>query len=160
MSAFTLSAARQTLRIAPSSARRASATRRSTTVRAMAKQIISTDKAPSALGPYNQAVKVGNTVYVSGQIGLTTEMKMVGETIEEQTTQVLKNMGAILEAAGASFDDVVRCTIFLANMDDFKAVNGIYGEKFGDNAPTRATVAVSTLPLNALVEIDCIAVIE
>jgi len=67
-------------------------------------------------------------VYVSGQIGLTTEMKMVGETIEEQTTQVLKNMGAILEAAGASFDDVVRCTIFLANMDDFKAVNGIYGE--------------------------------
>lgn len=67
-------------------------------------------------------------MYVSGQIGLTTEMKMVGETIEEQTTQVLKNMGAILEAAGASFDDVVRCTIFLANMDDFKAVNGIYGE--------------------------------
>jgi len=67
-------------------------------------------------------------VYVSGQIGLTTEMKMVGETIEEQTTQVMKNMGAILEAAGASFDDVVRCTIFLANMDDFKAVNGIYGE--------------------------------
>lgn len=67
-------------------------------------------------------------MYVSGQIGLTTEMKMVGETIEEQTTQVMKNMGAILEAAGASFDDVVRCTIFLANMDDFKAVNGIYGE--------------------------------
>jgi 2-iminobutanoate/2-iminopropanoate deaminase len=67
-------------------------------------------------------------VFVSGQIGLTTEMKMVGETVEEQTTQVMKNMGAILEAAGASFDDVVRCTIFLANMDDFKAVNGIYGE--------------------------------
>lgn len=67
-------------------------------------------------------------MYVSGQIGLTTEMKLVGETIEEQTTQVMKNMGAILEAAGASFDDVVRCTIFLANMDDFKAVNGIYGE--------------------------------
>jgi 2-iminobutanoate/2-iminopropanoate deaminase len=67
-------------------------------------------------------------VYVSGQIGLTTEMKLVGETIEEQTTQVMKNMGAILEAAGASFDDVVRCTIFMANMDDFKAVNGIYGE--------------------------------
>jgi len=67
-------------------------------------------------------------VYVSGQIGLTTEMKLVGETVEEQTTQVMKNMGAILEAAGASFDDVVRCTIFLANMDDFKAVNGIYGE--------------------------------
>jgi 2-iminobutanoate/2-iminopropanoate deaminase len=67
-------------------------------------------------------------VFVSGQIGLTTEMKLVGETVEEQTTQVMKNMGAILEAAGASFDDVVRCTIFLANMDDFKAVNGIYGE--------------------------------
>ena len=67
-------------------------------------------------------------MYVSGQIGLTTEMKLVGETIEEQTTQVMKNMGAILEAAGASFDDVVRCTIFMANMDDFKAVNGIYGE--------------------------------
>lgn len=67
-------------------------------------------------------------MFVSGQIGLTTEMKMVGETVEEQTTQVMKNMGAILEAAGASFDDVVRCTIFLANMDDFKAVNGIYGE--------------------------------
>lgn len=67
-------------------------------------------------------------MYVSGQIGLTTEMKLVGETVEEQTTQVMKNMGAILEAAGASFDDVVRCTIFLANMDDFKAVNGIYGE--------------------------------
>lgn len=67
-------------------------------------------------------------MFVSGQIGLTTEMKLVGETVEEQTTQVMKNMGAILEAAGASFDDVVRCTIFLANMDDFKAVNGIYGE--------------------------------
>lgn len=67
-------------------------------------------------------------MFVSGQIGLTTEMKLVGETIEEQTTQVMKNMGAILEAAGASFDDVVRCTIFMANMDDFKAVNAIYGE--------------------------------
>ena len=67
-------------------------------------------------------------MYVSGQIGLTTEMKLVGETVEEQTTQVMKNMGAILEAAGASFDDVVRCTIFMANMDDFKAVNAIYGE--------------------------------
>lgn len=67
-------------------------------------------------------------MFVSGQIGLTTEMKLVGETVEEQTTQVMKNMGAILEAAGASFDDVVRCTIFMANMDDFKAVNAIYGE--------------------------------
>ena len=124
------------------SARRAGAV----SVRAMAKEIIATDKSPAALGPYNQAVKVGNTVYVSGQIGLTPAMEFAGETIEEQTEQVMKNLGEVLAAAGATYADVVKTTIMIADMDDFKTVNGIYGSRFPENAPARASSPISIEP--------------
>jgi 2-iminobutanoate/2-iminopropanoate deaminase len=140
--------------------RAASSHARATPVRAMAKEIISTDKSPAALGPYNQAVKAGNMVFVSGQIGLTPAMEFAGETIEEQTEQVMKNIGEVLAAAGASYSDVVKTTIMLANMDDFKVVNGIYGKCFPENAPARATIEAKGLPLGALVEIDAIAVVD
>ena len=140
--------------------RTASSRARATPVRAMAKEIISTDKSPAALGPYNQAVKAGNMVFVSGQIGLTPAMEFAGETIEEQTEQVMKNIGEVLAAAGASYSDVVKTTILLANMDDFKVVNGIYAKYFPENAPARATVEAKGLPLGALLEIDAIAVID
>ena len=163
MSAFALTASK-TFRATPvvaqitraRTARRASAV----SVRAMAKEIIATDKSPAALGPYNQAVKVGNTVYVSGQIGLTPAMEFAGETIEEQTEQVMKNLGEVLAAAGATYADVVKTTIMIADMDDFKTVNGIYGSRFPENAPARATLAAKTLPLGALVEIDAVAIIQ
>lgn len=132
------------------------------TVRAMAtqKEVIATDKSPAALGPYSQAIKVGNQVYVSGQIGLTPAMEFAGPTIEEQTEQVMKNLGEVLKAAGASYADVVKCTIMLADLNDFKAVNGIYATRFTEKPPARATCAVKSLPLGALVEIDAIAVIR
>lgn len=132
---------------------------RAFTVRAMAgKEVIATDKSPAALGPYSQAIRAGNTLYVSGQIGLKAEtMEFAGDTIEEQTEQVMANMGEILKAAGADFKDVVKTTILLADMGDFKTVNEIYGKRFPENPPARATFAVKTLPLNALVEIDCTA---
>ena len=126
---------------------------RNLTVRAMGKEVVATDKAPAALGPYSQAIKAGNTLYVSGQIGLIPgEGKFAGDTIETQTEQVMKNMGAILK--------VVKTTILLADMDDFKTVNEIYGARFPANPPARATFAVKTLPLNALVEIDCTAYLD
>lgn len=143
-------------------ARRAAApVARNLTVRAMGKEVVATDKAPAALGPYSQAIKAGNTLYVSGQIGLIPgEGKFAGDTIEEQTEQVMKNMGAILTEAGADFSKVVKTTILLASMDDFKTVNEIYGKRFPENPPARATFAVKTLPLNALVEIDCTAYLD
>ena len=143
-------------------ARRAAApVTRNLTVRAMGKEVVATDKAPAALGPYSQAIKAGNTLYVSGQIGLIPgEGKFAGDTIEEQTEQVMKNMGAILTEAGADFSKVVKTTILLASMDDFKTVNEIYGKRFPENPPARATFAVKTLPINALVEIDCTAYLD
>jgi reactive intermediate/imine deaminase len=130
-----------------------------TTVRAAAgKEVIATDKSPAALGPYSQAIKAGPLLFVSGQIGLVpATMTFAGDTIETQTEQVMVNMGEILKAAGADFSDVVKTTILLADMDDFKTVNAIYGTRFPENPPARATFAVKTLPLNALVEIDCTA---
>lgn len=124
------------------------------------RQVVSTEKAPSAIGPYSQAIVAGGTVYCSGQIPIDAESKVLVEGgVEEQTRQVLKNLGAVLEAAGASFDNVVKTTIFLADMDDFKAVNHIYAERFGDALPARATVQVGRLPMDVLVEIDAIAVL-
>lgn len=131
---------------------------RTLTVRAAGKEVIATDKSPAALGPYSQAIRAGNTLYVSGQIGLKAEtMKFAGDTIEEQTEQVMQNMGKILKEAGAEFSDVVKTTILLADMKDFKTVNEIYGKRFPEYPPARATFAVKTLPLDALVEIDCTA---
>lgn len=124
------------------------------------KKIVKTDKAPSAIGPYSQAVIVNNILYCSGQIALDPEtMEMVGSSVEEQTKQVMENIEQILLEAGSNFSKVVKCSIFLDSMDDFKTVNEIYGSYFKENPPARETVEVSTLPKNAKVEISCIAFI-
>uniref|UniRef100_A0A061R813 Reactive intermediate imine deaminase n=1 Tax=Tetraselmis sp. GSL018 TaxID=582737 RepID=A0A061R813_9CHLO len=117
------------------------------------------DKAPAALGPYSQAVKVDNTIYVSGCIGLIPGTKeFAGESVEAQTEQVMKNMGGILEASGVGFGNVVKTTILLADMSDFASVNAVYGAYFPENPPARSCFAVRELPLGARVEIECIAV--
>ena len=118
---------------------------------------IVTNKAPSAIGPYSQAIAVNGMVYTSGQIALDTNGEMVGNDVETQTHQVLKNLQYVLQAAGAEYEDVIKTTIFLANMDDFLKVNTIYAQYFKNHKPARSTVAVRTLPKNALVEIDCMA---
>ncbi|MGW8169238.1 MAG: RidA family protein [Sulfurovaceae bacterium] len=121
--------------------------------------IISTLHAPQAIGPYSQAIEVNGMIYTSGQIGLLPSGQMAGNGIISQTNQVLKNLKAVLEAGGSSLGNVVKTSIFLADMDDFVAVNDIYAEYFGDHKPARSTVAVKTLPKNALVEIECMAVV-
>ncbi len=124
-------------------------------------EVIHTEKAPRPIGPYVQAVRVGNLVFTAGQIPLDPATgQLVGGGIREQTQRVLENLKAILEAAGTSLDRVVRTTCFLANLDDFPAFNEVYGQYFGDNPPPRSTVQVARLPAGALVEIDCIAVVE
>ncbi|EEQ62929.1 putative endoribonuclease L-PSP [Helicobacter pullorum MIT 98-5489] len=119
-------------------------------------KIVSTNQAPQAIGPYSQAICVNGMVYTSGQIGLTPSGEMV-QGIEAQTRQVLENLKAILKNAGSGFDKVVKTTIFLSDMDNFGIVNGIYAEFFGEHKPARSTVAVKSLPKEALVEIECIA---
>lgn len=122
------------------------------------KEIIATDKAPGAIGPYSQAVKCGNMVFVSGQIPIDPATgNFVSEDIAEQTEQVLKNLKAVLEAAGSSLGAVVKTTVFLADMNDFAVMNEIYGRYFNENSPARATVQAARLPRDARVEIDCIA---
>ncbi len=120
-------------------------------------QIIATDNAPQAIGPYSQAVMVEGILYSSGQIALTPEGELIDGGVAEQTRQVLNNLSAVLEAAGGTLNDVIKTTIFLADMGDFAAVNEVYAEFFGDHRPARSTVAVKTLPKEVLVEIDCIA---
>lgn len=123
------------------------------------KRIIETGNAPKAIGPYSQAVEVNGTLYISGQIPLEPEtMKVVYGGIKEQTVQVLKNIGAILEAAGYSYKDVVKSTCLLANMDDFKDMNEVYAQFYTDNQPARAAFAVKELPMNVLIEIETVAV--
>lgn len=123
----------------------------------MSRQIIHTNKAPAAVGPYSQAVKIGNLVYTAGQIGIDPATGQMQEGLEAQTKQVMANLQAVLEAAGASFGTVVKTTIFITDMADFGVINGIYGAFFVDNPPARSTVAVAQLPLGALVEIEAIA---
>lgn len=124
------------------------------------KEIVSTDKAPGAIGPYSQAVKAGGMVFCSGQIPIDPATgEFVSDDIAGQTEQVLKNLGEVLAAAGTSFSGVVKTTIFLASMDDFAIVNQVYAKYFSDNKPARATVQAAGLPRNAKVEIDCIAII-
>ena len=120
---------------------------------------VQTPNAPAAIGPYSQAMIANGMVFTSGQIALTPSGEMVDGDVSAQCTQVISNLKAVLEAAGSSFDKVIKTTIFLADMDDFGAVNVIYGEAFGNHKPSRSTVAVKTLPKNALVEIDAIALI-
>lgn len=124
----------------------------------MEKEVVRTQNAPGALGPYSQAIVYGDMVFCSGQIGIDPETKEMAEGIQAQTHRAMKNLQAVLEAAGSSFDKVVRSTIFVANMNDFKAVNEVYAAYFDDKPPARATVEASALPLGALVEIDMIAV--
>jgi 2-iminobutanoate/2-iminopropanoate deaminase len=123
-------------------------------------KFVETKEAPEAIGPYSQAIAVNGIVYTSGQISLNTEGKMVGNDVETQTHQVMKNLLHVLQAAGSEYNDVIKTTIFLSEMDDFLKVNKIYAEYFGDHKPARSTVAVKTLPKNALVEIDCMALCE
>lgn len=118
---------------------------------------IETKNAPAALGPYSQAMKVGDFLFTSGQIGLKPDGEFAGDSIEEQTTQVMENLKAILEVKNLKFKDVIKTTIFLANMDDFAKVNEIYAKYFNEHRPARSTVAVQTLPKNALVEIELVA---
>jgi len=120
---------------------------------------IYTDKAPEAIGPYSQAIKIGNFIYTSGQIALLPNGEFLDSDIKTQTKQVCENLKAVLNKAGVELSNVVKTTIFLANIDDFGAVNEIYGEYFS-HKPARSTIAVKTLPKNALVEIECVAVIE
>jgi 2-iminobutanoate/2-iminopropanoate deaminase len=123
------------------------------------KRIISTNKAPQAIGPYSQAVEVNGTLYISGQVPLVAEtMKVAEGGIQEQTLQVLKNIGAILEAAGYQYSDVVKATCLLSDMANFKAMNEVYGQFFTENQPARAAFAVKELPLGALIEIETVAV--
>lgn len=123
-------------------------------------QIVSTEEAPGAVGPYSQAVISGSTVYVSGQVGLVPgTKKFAGEDVEAQTEQVLKNLGAILKAAGSDYSKVIKTTVLLESMDDFAKVNAIYGRYFSSDPPARACFAVKTLPLNAKVEIEANAAV-
>ncbi len=122
------------------------------------KTIISTPSAPSAIGPYNQATTFEKLVFTSGQIALDpATMEVVSGGVQEQTKQVMENLKAVLDAAGSSFDNVLKTTCFLAEMSDFVAFNEVYGQYFTKDAPARSTVAVKTLPKNVLVEVEVIA---
>jgi 2-iminobutanoate/2-iminopropanoate deaminase len=122
------------------------------------KRIISTEKAPKAVGPYSQAVEANGNLYVAGQVPLNPEtMKVVDGGIQEQTLRVMKNIGAILEAAGYNFSNVVKCTCLLSDINNFKAMNEVYGQFFPENPPARAAFAVKDLPLGVLIEIEAIA---
>ncbi len=120
---------------------------------------IHTSNAPEAIGPYSQAIKVGNMIFTSGQIALTSKGEFLDADIKTQTKQVCENLKAVLNAAGADIKNVVKTTIFLADINDFGAVNEVYGEYFS-HKPARSTVAVKELPKGAKVEIECIAVIS
>ncbi len=123
------------------------------------KEIINTNKAPGAIGPYSQAVKAGNTLYISGQVPVNpATSKVVEGGIVEQTEQVMQNISAILEEAGYSFSDVVKSTCLLSDMSSFAAMNEVYGKYYPENQPARAAFAVKELPLSVLVEIETIAV--
>ena len=125
----------------------------------MSKKAIQIPNAPAPVGPYSQAILSGNTLYVSGQIPLNPESgELEIDTIENATKRVLSNIGKLLEAAGFTFNDVVKCSIFLKNLNDFATVNGIYASYFPGIPPARETVQVARLPLDVNIEISCIAV--
>ena len=122
------------------------------------KEIIHSPKAPAPIGPYSQAVKSGNLLYVSGQIPIDeSQGTLVEGSIEAETEQVMKNLGYILEAAGLSYDHVLKCSIFVSDMGNFSRINEVYGRFFQENPPARETVEVSDLPKGVNVEISCIA---
>ena len=122
-------------------------------------EIVHTDQAPKAIGPYAQATIVGNLVYTAGQVALDPKtMTLVEGGVAEQTDQVMKNLAAVLAAAGTGFSNVAKTSVFLIDMADFAAMNEVYAKAFGDHRPARTTVAVGGLPRGARVEIDCVAV--
>jgi 2-iminobutanoate/2-iminopropanoate deaminase len=120
-------------------------------------EVISTDKAPAAVGPYSQAIESDGLIFCSGQVPLTPEGDLVSGSIAEETRQALTNLAHVLEAAGASFDSVVKVTAYLTDMNDFVEFNGAYEEFFDGSKPARATVGVAALPKGARVEVECIA---
>jgi 2-iminobutanoate/2-iminopropanoate deaminase len=124
-------------------------------------KIIATSSAPAAIGPYSQAIKTGNMIFMSGQLGVDpVTKKLAGETVELQARQVFKNITAVLSAAGADLSSVVKTTVFLKSMDDFAKMNEIYESNFGTHKPARSTIQVAKLPLDALIEIECVASVE
>ena len=126
----------------------------------MANQVIHTENAPAAIGPYSQAVKAGNLLFVSGQVPFVPEtMEIVEGDVKAQTAQSLKNLQAILKEAGADFSNVVKTTVFIKDMNEFAQINEVYAEYFGENKPARACVEVATLPKDVKVEIELIAVL-
>lgn len=127
----------------------------------MEKQIISTTKAPAALGPYSQAVKVGNLLYTSGQLAINSATgEFINDDIQKATAQALDNVKAILEEAGTSMEKVVKTLVFLKDMNDFAAMNEVYAKYFSVNPPARSCVQAGKLPKDALVEIEVIAIVE
>ena len=122
-------------------------------------QIVATNNAPRAIGPYSQAIAHGGMIFTSGQIALRPNGTFLDGTIAEQTTQVLTNLSEVLKEGGSGLDKVVKTTVFLSDMENFVPMNEVYAKFFGDHKPARSTVAVKTLPKNALVEIECIALI-
>lgn len=124
----------------------------------VAKEIVSTQKAPEAIGPYSQAVKSGGFVFCSGQVPLDPSSgELVEGSVADQTRRAMENLGSVLEAAGASFDSVVKVTAYLTDMGDFPEFNEVYGSYFESSPPARATVGVGSLPKGALVEVECVA---
>jgi len=127
----------------------------------MQRKQISTSDAPAAIGPYSQAIRCGQFLYTSGQIALDPSTGvLVGEDVQAQTHRVLQNVQAVLASAGSSLDHVIKTTVFLTTMDDFPAMNAIYATYFTGVTPARSTVAVAELPRHALVEIECVALVE
>lgn len=126
----------------------------------MKKKVLATDKAPKAVGPYSQGIRIGDLVYTAGQIALDPETgQMVEGDVAAQTEQVLRNLTAVLESARTSLAHVVKTTVFLQQMSDFAAMNEVYARVFGDTRPARSTVTVAGLPLGALVEIEAVALV-
>jgi 2-iminobutanoate/2-iminopropanoate deaminase len=124
----------------------------------MNKQIVFTEKAPKPIGPYSQAVRAGDLIFTAGQLGFDpVTMEFVAGGIEEQTRQALANIASILEAAGTDMSRVVKCAVFLKDLNDFAKMNGVYASVFNENPPARTTVGGAGLPKNALVEIECVA---
>jgi len=125
----------------------------------MKREVISTDKAPAAVGPYSQAVRVGDFVFAAGQVAIDLAAgKLIEGDVATQTHQVLTNLSTALEAAGSSLDRVAKTTVFLKDMDQFKVMNAVYGEFFSSDPPARSTIEAAALPLGALAEIEAIAV--
>ncbi len=122
------------------------------------KNVIHTEKAPKAIGPYSQAIEINGMLFISGQVPVNPETGSIPEGITAQTEQVMKNIAAILDKAGYAFSDVIKSTCLLSDMSNFKAMNEVYGKYYSENPPARAAFAVKELPLGALVEIETIAV--